>query len=179
MSDSEVHAFFSTGAQYYVAGRFSAFAGLNPVTGNLLHHAIEMFLKGGLSNTKSLGELKKLDHKLPKVWSEFKRQCGDADLTSFDQVVAELDKFESIRYPDEVLKNGMSSTIDIVRSPQSKGGLVAQVPHYGVCLEEIDELVAAIFQKASRNPKAYLGNMMMPTAQEFLRRDNKMGSLTA
>jgi hypothetical protein len=39
--------FFKTGCQYYLAGRYAAFAGLNPVTGNLLRHAVENFLKGG------------------------------------------------------------------------------------------------------------------------------------
>jgi hypothetical protein len=39
--------FFKTGCQHYLAGRYAAFAGLNPVIGNVLHRAIENFLKGG------------------------------------------------------------------------------------------------------------------------------------
>src|SRR6202043_1798471 len=35
--------------QYYTIGRYSVLAGVNPVAGNLLHHAIEMFLKGALA----------------------------------------------------------------------------------------------------------------------------------
>jgi hypothetical protein len=42
MSDRERERFFSTACDYYIAGRFAAFAGLNPVVGNLLYHAIEM-----------------------------------------------------------------------------------------------------------------------------------------
>ena len=53
MSSSEWDEFFATAGQYYVVGRFAAFAGLIPITGNLLHHAVEMFLKGGLSKNGS------------------------------------------------------------------------------------------------------------------------------
>lgn len=35
-------------AQYYVAGRLTARAELIPIYGNLLHHAVEMFLKAAL-----------------------------------------------------------------------------------------------------------------------------------
>jgi hypothetical protein len=66
MSSSEWEEFFKMAGQYYVVGRFAAFAGLIPITGNLLHHAVEMFLKGGLSkNGVSLVDLKKMGHNLP------------------------------------------------------------------------------------------------------------------
>jgi hypothetical protein len=32
-----IDAFFKTGCQYYVAGRFAAFAWFHPVVGNLFH----------------------------------------------------------------------------------------------------------------------------------------------
>jgi hypothetical protein len=57
MTMDAINLFFSAGSQYYIAGRFGVFAGLNPVVGNLLHHAIEMDLKGALSKTKSISEL--------------------------------------------------------------------------------------------------------------------------
>jgi hypothetical protein len=58
--------------QYYVAGRYAAFAGLVPTTGNQFHHAVELFLKGGLSkNGLSLANLKKLGHDLPEIWAMF------------------------------------------------------------------------------------------------------------
>ena len=46
--------FFSAGTQYYVAGRYAVIVGLIPVAGNLLHHAVEMFLKGGLASSISI-----------------------------------------------------------------------------------------------------------------------------
>jgi hypothetical protein len=79
------HVFFQNACQYYVAGRYAAFAALNPVAGNLLHHAIEHFLKGGLSKTKSLAELKRLGHSLPKIWAAFKTQVNDPVLADMNR----------------------------------------------------------------------------------------------
>jgi hypothetical protein len=79
MSDRERERFFSSACDYYIAGRFAAFARLNPVVGNLLHHAIEMYLKGALAKTKSLVALDKgFKHNFPKLWKAFKQHANDA-----------------------------------------------------------------------------------------------------
>jgi hypothetical protein len=80
MSDENaIHEFFRYGCQYYVAGRYGVFAALIPVAANLHHHAIEMLLKGALSKSMSLAEMKsKLWHRLQRCWEEFKntgRRC--------------------------------------------------------------------------------------------------------
>jgi hypothetical protein len=107
-----IHEFFRYGCQYYVAGRYGVFAGLIPVAANLHHHAIEMLLKGALSKKMTLEELKnKLGHKLEKTWDEFKAVANDSSLARFDQVIAELNKFEEIRYPDKLLQSGASRLI--------------------------------------------------------------------
>src|SRR5499433_2249964 len=49
MSDMTDHLFISAGMHYYVGGRYAVFAGLNPTAANLLHHAVEMALKGALA----------------------------------------------------------------------------------------------------------------------------------
>jgi hypothetical protein len=73
--------FFGNGLQYYAAGRYSFFAGGNYVAGNVLHHAVEMCLKGGLAKTGwSLSKLKKLKHDLPKIWRKFKAETGASGL---------------------------------------------------------------------------------------------------
>jgi hypothetical protein len=46
------------------------------------------------------------------------------------------------------------------------------VPHYNLCLEDIDELVAEIFKVASRNPAVYLKMMLKSDAKAYLERDN-------
>jgi hypothetical protein len=61
MSDITDHLFISAGMDYYVAGRYAVFAGLNPTAANLLHHAVEMALKGVLAKKgMDLKALKKL-----------------------------------------------------------------------------------------------------------------------
>jgi len=47
------------GFQYYIVARCGVRAHLLPVTGNLFHHAIEMFLKARLSQSMSSKEMKK------------------------------------------------------------------------------------------------------------------------
>src|SRR5438094_10182959 len=92
--------FFGMGLQYYAAGRFSVLAGFIPVSGNLLHHAVEMLLKGQLSRRLTLAQLKRLSHQLVEVWGDFKRNFGDGELDVFDGVVQALENLEAIRYPD-------------------------------------------------------------------------------
>jgi len=107
--------FFSSATQYYVSGRYAVFAGLNPVVGNLLHHAVEMYLKGALSKTMTLDQLKKLSHNLPKVWECFKAQIADPGLEIFDELISSLHAFEELRYPDSILSRGMMATIGVSR----------------------------------------------------------------
>jgi hypothetical protein len=185
-----IHLFFTNGCQYYVAGRYAAFAGFASTVGNVLHHAIEHFLKGGLSKTKSLPELKQLGHNLPRIWEVFKTQVNDPALAQFDGVIATLHEFEEIRYPDPIVAGGMQCTIDITKarrdavkairdalSPASTPTL--SVPEYELCLEEIDELVAGLFVAASRDPKVYFQMMMhKPEAKQYLVKDNAVSAIT-
>ncbi len=169
------HAFFDLGSQYYVAGRFAAFAGLNPVTGNLLHHAVEMYLKGALSKSKSLDEMKDLGHKLSTIWQEIKTQANDLSLDRFDDVVDTLDAFEGIRYPDKILQLGMESEIAIIKGPPASIGrsdTTRPLPRYRVCVQEIDELIEVLFTIASRNPVVYLRRFHKAEAREYLDQDN-------
>ena len=51
-TDNDVkYRFCDLATQYYIAGRLAARAAQAPVYGNLLHHAVEMYLKGALVGT--------------------------------------------------------------------------------------------------------------------------------
>lgn len=183
MAVRSLQMFFSTATQYYVAGRFAALAGLNPVVGNLLHHAIEMYLKGYLSKTKSLAHLKKkLRHNLPLIWKEFKTHINDPDFDQFDGAVSGLHSFEELRYPDSVLKKGISCMVSIKRPTcsllSSSGTRSGPEPKYDLCLEEIDELVGRMFTAASMNPKVFLG-MLSKAAKQYLCEENSVIGLSA
>jgi len=174
MSTREQQSFFDLGTQYYVVARFSAFAGLTPVCGNLFHHAIEMYLKGYLSSKLKMTELKDLGHRLGKIWNRFKRDISDAELNRFDQVILELDKFESIRYPERILSNGMIALISLKRQPHACGSSKSKRPEpvYEIVVEEIDHLVEMIFQKASVNPK-FFTNSLNSQAKAYLSKENE------
>src|SRR6516165_2634774 len=96
-SGREAEEFAKLGVQYYVAARAAAWARLLPVTGNLYHHTLEMFLKAGRSRKFSLAELKrKFGHRLPDIWSEFKIEFPALELGAFDDTIEDVEDFEEV-----------------------------------------------------------------------------------
>lgn len=177
---TEWEEFFKAAGQYYVAGRYSAFAGFIPVTGNLFHHAIEMFLKGGLSKTGiSLADLKKLNHDLPDIWATFKHSFNDPNLNRFDPVITSLHRFEEIRYPDLVVRKGLTASIDILsQAKHSPAGVNQPDATYELCVQDMDELVGQVFTSASVNPRAFLsGRFQKREAKQFLVEQNTVDAL--
>ena len=168
--------YFSLAVQYYVAGRFAVHAGLNPVAGNLLHHAIELALKGGLSRAASSEDLKKIYmHSLNPLWRDFKLGVSDPRLDRLDRIVSDLDQFETIRYPEHVEQHGMFASIAPIRRDQDAKGpirLPSPVPRYKLYLPEIDELLDAVFVGAGVNPAFFKGEVFRSEARDFLARDN-------
>lgn len=64
-----------------------------PVGANLLHHALEMYLKAHLCktvSTKDLKDKKKFGHSLIKAWEKFKLLVGDSTRSRFDSVIDAL-----------------------------------------------------------------------------------------
>jgi hypothetical protein len=170
MSIEPQQLFISSAIDYYVAGRFAVFAGLTPTAGNLLHHAVEMSLKAALSKRDwSLGDLKKLGHRLEDIWQEFKalHPANPNGLKEFDPVIAGLDRFEEIRYPDRTVKQGM--LCEIGRGPRPVAAMGLQ-PTYALYLGEIDRLVGKVFELASVNFQAF--TPVMPPARKYLHEEN-------
>src|ERR1700730_7524208 len=161
------HLFISAGMHYYVAGRYAVFAGLNPTAANLLHHAIEMVLKGALAKKgMDLRALKRLSHDLPEIWREFTAQYR-IDSNTFDGVIAELQKFETIRYPDEIVKRGLTSAISRGKQIPLPGNTT-----HALWLGKIDELMDKIFTVASISHKAFASCLHMPVAEAYLIEEN-------
>ena len=165
--------FFGSATQYYVTGRFAVLAGQSPVAGNLLHHAIEMYLKGGLSKTRSLRQLKQLSHRLPAVWLEFKQEFSACDLDEFDSVVAALHEFEELRYPDSIAAHGARITMGIEPfGPMGPQSASRTEPNYQLFLDDVDALVRAVFSAVPVNPQFFLGSLPS-RARESLLHANK------
>ena len=119
-------SYFSSAIQYYIAGRYAVFAGLNPVAGNLLHHAVEMAIEGHFSKTSPDTNLKKKTRDIR--WSCSGRTSKIAlriphlTFNGSTGSVSELDKFEAIRYPEHVMEYGMLAKIaSHPRSDEPKG----------------------------------------------------------
>ena len=158
--------------QYYVSGRYAVIAGLIPVAGNLLHHAVEMFLKGGLASSMELKELKNVRHHLPKIWKVFKDRLGKDGFERFDPVVTSLHAFEELRYPDSMILHGAKMIMGVTGQPVLAGSAqIIATPSYELYLSEVDPLVGAIFDAASVNP-AFFTDRLQPCAREYLRDTN-------
>jgi hypothetical protein len=66
--------YFRAGIDYHTSARFAAFAGFIPLSGNLAHLAVEMYLKGYLCRKLSERERRNLGHRLRKIWKRFKEE---------------------------------------------------------------------------------------------------------
>jgi hypothetical protein len=71
----------------------------------------------------------------------------------------------------------MAATVEIVRSAIPNEYKGPAVPEYRVCVQEIDELVEAVFSAASFNPQ-YFFSRGQPLVREFLIKDNRASRLT-
>ncbi len=69
-----VDAFLVFGSQYYALARYSAEHFYLPVSITLFHHSIEMLLKGFLSKSMAITELKRIGHDLVIRWSILKER---------------------------------------------------------------------------------------------------------
>ena len=175
---NEEYEFFSLGGQYYVAGRAAALAGLQPVCGNLFHHAIEMLLKARLSQKCSTMELKATRHSLSKAWSIFKQQFPGVDLSRFDIVISELDPFENIRYPDSIIKEGAKVHLEWQRSHVIAAPVAPSANGTGECrvvVNDVDALVAEIFKVCHRHPRFYI-RLSQQYGVDAVRQDNPVGA---
>jgi hypothetical protein len=163
---------------YYVVGRMAAMAHLMPVHGNLLHHAVELFLKTALVGTIPVEQMKKTpySHDLRELWRAFKLRHTNPAFGRFDDTVDALHRFEYIRYPDKIVDQGILTTIQWTRSTfatvTGTGSGSRPLPVYDFVIEEVDHLIVEILQSASLNPKLLSAGVQHPRALEALEHNN-------
>jgi hypothetical protein len=115
-----------------------------------------MLLKGCLCQTVSLAEMKsRFSHKLVSLWGAFKAAFPGADLSPFDDVVANLDRFEQIRYPDAIVARGVSITVGWGPSHTFGATTDAFLPCYKLSVSEMDDLMARIFSLYELDHRSY------------------------
>lgn len=172
MSIGALELFFGSATQYYVTGRFAVLSGQSPVAGNLLHHAVEMYLKGGLSKTHPLPQVKRMAHDLPNIWAAFKAQFGSSTLDAFDDVIAALHQFEELRYPNAILAMGAVVRMGIERMTTVVPSIARTEPEYELFVADVDALVRAIFTIVSVSP-AFFFDALPINAKEYLLEMNR------
>jgi HEPN domain-containing protein len=166
--------FFTVGTHYYVAARYAFFGGMIPTAGNLFHLAIEMYLKAYLSLRLSELERRRLGHSLRRIWRRFKRDVRDPALDQFDSTIKTLHKFETIPYPERMIRLGAEINFSLARPIRRSGRATAtwlRKPRYEVCVHEIDELVAVLVPKIGLNPTVFR-DMLSEDGKAYLKRDN-------
>lgn len=164
--------FFRRGTDYYAVGRFAALNGMFLIAGNLLHHAVEMFLKGTLVRLIGLEEAQRIRHDLNKLWAEFAIRFPSPEVATFDGPIVELHRFERIRYPNNVIREGMQATFAPFRVERvTSSGPGAATPSYTLVLEDVDAVVKFLFEKADVNPQFFLRHMG-EGATEYVCRSN-------
>jgi hypothetical protein len=145
--------------QYYVAARLAARAGLVPIHGNLFHHAVEMYLKGALVGTLPVEDMKRkpYSHDLTAIWDRFKTKEADPALARFDPLVQKLQLFESIRYPDKIVNEGLVATVVWqAHHATTVSGSVRIPPKYEFIIEDVDNLMIEVLHRIPRNPRALI-----------------------
>lgn len=146
---------------------------LLPVIGNLFHHAIELYIKGYLSIKLTENELLSYKHNLKELWKVFKQEVNELELDNFNELIATVHKFEDIRYPDKIHREGAMIFVDIGKG---KSYMLPRRPEaeYRINVWQIDALVKILFAKASFNPPFFftpaLGNK---DASKYLKKLNK------
>jgi len=167
------------GVQYYAAARWSAWAALLPVSGNLYHHALEVLLKAGLSRKYYSNDLRdKFRHNLPKLWNEFKAEYQAARLDRFDATIDEVADFAEVRYPDRVIKHGaqmMAGFRGMTGPVQIGGSQLRPEPEYNFYFDEIDRLIGKIFTVCRKNPLFFTSGLK-PDVQDMLAQDNPVAT---
>jgi hypothetical protein len=171
--------FIEYGLQYYVAGRSAVASGLNPVAANILHHAVEMFLKAGLcAHTTEDDRRYELKHDLPKIWQAFRTQYDpEGKLARFDECVKGLHRYEDIRYPEGMMK------LSVVAMRTQFGGaplvtgdstmLKGTTPKdFRLNMNEIDTLVRAICDAAGITIMGHLIATYREPGKTYLKKEN-------
>jgi hypothetical protein len=156
--------FVGNSLQYYKAGRFAVAAALTPVSGNILHHAAEQMMKAALAHDDSLEKIRQYrrdySHGLAKLWASVRERylaSGAGDIPpELDCIIAGLDRFERIRYPDKLIEEGATMSIGLfeVENPISRDGSIPENA-YILMLPQIDRLMRFLARAANVNLEAF------------------------
>lgn len=114
-----------------------------------------MLIKGFLIRSYTSKELKKVGHDLVKLWEMFKSKTEDTTLQRYDITVSNINRTETLRYPDEMVDKGFILNVRLgVSAPIDLPG-TENLPQYFVNVEDLDIIAQTIFSACSVNPTVY------------------------
>ncbi len=167
--------FLELGFGYYMTGRFAAINGLF-IAPNLMHHAVELLIKYTLvkdvpesQRSDETADLRKYGHRLNRLWKRYKKHVAPTDISRFDRLIPNLDRWENIRYGGFPVGTSVAKGMTLVRAPvqTSRGKDI-----YAFSLDEVDELIAAIFAASDINPAAVRSGSPHTELPEWYKRHN-------
>src|SRR5262249_38090943 len=102
------------------------------------------------------------------------RLFPDKDLTEFDPMIAELDKFEQIRYPDNLLKNKVNIGFTIGRGDRviESTQPANLVRNYQITIGDVDAFLARLIRLCRVEPSPYF-NFLSEEGEEILLKYNE------
>ena len=165
--------------QYYVAGRAAARVFLTPIYGNLLHHAVEMFLKYSLIDVLSTEEMRSREYgyNLVNLWRRFKeKEAGaafnaDPALDRFDATIRSLHEFEELRYPDNIRHGAIMMARTWLPDEAVTTSGQSKPKQFEIIIADVDRLIIEILKRANLNP-SYFSNPLSAGAREALQHLN-------
>lgn len=164
---------------YYMAGRFALLNRLD-VGPNLLHHAVELLIKFTLlkdlpeaQRSAAAAQLKATcGHRLDRLSERYKDYVAPTDLSRFDQVVADLDPWEKVRYGGfPSAGSGVAKSNGPVR--WASVSTSRPVDLYVLGWDDVDGLITAIFAASGINPKSVGTRYTDTELREWYEKDNQ------
>ena len=159
-ADSFVRMAFDYGLQYLGAARFalaSAFCEIGPT---LLHHAVETFLQGCLAVQDTPAQIRNyretyFSHKLPRLWQALTPRYPAAGLDEFTAAVDGLERFREVRFPESLAAFGGCIQVGFFDPGPNAGSTSHPERNFSFGTEQIDRLVAKLFEVAGFSPSAF------------------------
>ena len=144
-----------------MTGRFAAINGLF-IAPNLMHHAVELLIKYTLIkdvpepqwSDKTAELRKKYGHRLNALWKQYKKHVAPTDMSRFNRLIPDLARWEKIRYGGFPTGTSVAMGMTLVWAPVQTS---SQKDTYVFGLDEVDDLIAAIFTASDINP-AFVGS---------------------
>jgi hypothetical protein len=100
-----------------------------------------------------IGYKRNFGHDLEKLWAAFVRQHPAAKLHGFKTLIRELQKFEKIRFAEQLI--GRGANVQVAFMKPYRQGSPQRLRRFILRMDLFDKLVRTIFEVAGKNPWFY------------------------